>query len=234
MTPPSLPQNKQSVVDEANPMTQFSPPGQYPGQTPYAGLAPWSGTAIAGFVCSLLGCTGIGAVLGIILGIVGILDTRGGRRRGMGLAIAAIPISLIIAGVTVAGFLFVGKMGLEFLEFPARVQLAFQTGGTSHKTVAENLKNLASDDFKQAVSDEKLADWLRIISEKHGTLTEIEALQPGGKPPQQKGQTEIALDAKGKFVNGTVPVIITLSLQNPLKPKLNDIEIDGSSPRSHK
>ena len=72
--------------------------------------SPWSVAAIAGLVLSLLGCSLIGAVLGLILGIVGITRTRGGRRRGMGLAIAAIPISL---GTGLIGvFLGIGMVGL--------------------------------------------------------------------------------------------------------------------------
>ena len=77
-------------------MTQFGPP-----PVPPPGMAmpdarsdppPWSAAAIGAFVLSLLGFIGITAVLGLIFSIVGIVATRRGRRRGMGLAIAAIPI----------------------------------------------------------------------------------------------------------------------------------------------
>ena len=85
-------------------MTQFQPPTPGPAMAPGGpvGVPPafnepvrWSAAAVAGFVLSLVGCLIVTAPLGLILGIVGIVTTRGGRRRGMGLAIAAIPISLL-------------------------------------------------------------------------------------------------------------------------------------------
>ena len=41
-----------------------------------AGPPPYSGSAIAGFVCSIIGCLGITAIAGFILGIMGILSTK--------------------------------------------------------------------------------------------------------------------------------------------------------------
>jgi len=55
----------------------------------------WSALAITAFVLSFIGFLGFTAILAIIFGAVGIWVTRAGCRRGMGLAIAAIPIALV-------------------------------------------------------------------------------------------------------------------------------------------
>ena len=82
-------------LDAAEPRHRDLPytPGQRPPGPPFSRLA------LSGFVCSLLGWTGMGAILGVIFGIAGILATAGGRLRGRGLAIAALPISLVTGAV---------------------------------------------------------------------------------------------------------------------------------------
>jgi Septum formation len=79
----------------------YPTPGPPPGyQTP--GLPPgtqpgWDGFAIAAFVFSVIGWV----LLGIVLGVVGLVRTSGGQRRGRGLAIAALVISALWAAVIV-------------------------------------------------------------------------------------------------------------------------------------
>lgn len=53
------------------------------------------GFAIAGFVLALIG----GILFGLVFGIVGIVRTQGGQRRGRGLAVAAIIISMLWAAL---------------------------------------------------------------------------------------------------------------------------------------
>jgi len=65
--------------------------GQWAGWAPAA--VPQYGTnglAIAGFVLGLLGFTGITAILGIVLGSIGLSRIRGTGQGGKGLAIAGI------------------------------------------------------------------------------------------------------------------------------------------------
>ena len=98
-------------------MSQFSPPaGPPPGEMPEgdAVVMPrpksWSALAISGFVLSLVGCLGITAALGLVFGIAGILATRGRRKRGFGLAVAAIPISMLTGALSVVGLYYFTAM----------------------------------------------------------------------------------------------------------------------------
>jgi len=95
------------------------PPGQYPPQGPTdpftregpgpGGPAPGpraprgtSGLAVASFVLGLLGITVIGAVAGIVLGILALRQIRRTGQRGQGLAIAGLALSALwLAGLGV-------------------------------------------------------------------------------------------------------------------------------------
>ncbi|GAA3551914.1 DUF4190 domain-containing protein [Nocardioides daeguensis] len=78
----------------------YGAPGAFPG-----GSDPMppktDGISIAALVTSLLCCL---APLGVILGFVGLSRTKGGQRKGRGLAIAGIVIGLLMSiGTAVAG-----------------------------------------------------------------------------------------------------------------------------------
>ena len=83
-------------------MTNTSPyvssptqPGQAAYGYPQAGYSappqPYSGTAIAGFVVSLVGV----GVVGLILSVLGLKDTKNGQKRGRGLAVAGVVIGAL-------------------------------------------------------------------------------------------------------------------------------------------
>lgn len=206
-------------------MTQFGPP---PLPTSYAqsppqryAPAPWSASAIAGFVMSLLGVT---AILGLIFGIVGIFASRGGRRRGMGLAIAAIPISCVTGAVTLLiGFGVV--MALRMANVPQKVQSVFVSGDVTAQ--AARLRTFANDDWNQKVSDERLIAWLTAVRAKHGTMTGYTLDMTGAMNNAGDGAPRLAF--KGKFVNGDATVQFTFDIMDPLNPTLKDVEVDGSS-----
>ncbi len=83
----------------------YTPPGPgygsapgYPGQQ-YGGFGPpaapkTNGLAIGGFVCSLLGCCGLLAIVGIILSAVALnqINKSGGTQGGKNYAIAGLAI----------------------------------------------------------------------------------------------------------------------------------------------
>ena len=210
-------------------MTQFQPP---PPSTPFVPQESgaldrsqrWSAAAIAGFVLSLLGCTGIGAVLGLILGIVGIVVTHGGRRRGLGLAIAAIPISLltgvlsVLIGLSVAMFMAIAAV-VE--DLPALLEL--DASGIA------SLRELTTDDFNTEVTDEDFRIWLAQLSEKHGKLISI-SLETG-PPTTTKRDGHPVISLPGKFVNGGANISIVLSPEGLRRLRIDDIEVDGLSPR---
>lgn len=209
-------------------MSQFQPPPGPPGAEPppfgsYEQADPhipprWSGSAIAGFVLSFLGCTGIAAVLACVFGVVGIVATRGGRRRGKGLAIAAIPISLVTVSLSfliVISVLWMGKAVVMCRHLPDTWD-------------ADSVRQIASDDFRQTVTEEELQTWLNTITAKHGTLVEVLDIQPVRTARLQDG---LPFDLAAKFVNGRANLRIVFSKVGLRHAKIKDIAVDGSSPR---
>jgi hypothetical protein len=94
-------------------------PGPYPPPYPYPYPSPagypmrraTSGWAIATFVFGLLACV----PLSVILGIVALVKTKGGRQSGRGLAVAGLVFSALWVGVIAAayvtnGFLITGTV----------------------------------------------------------------------------------------------------------------------------
>ncbi len=193
-----------------------------------SGPPPWSSSAIAAFVLSLLGFLGVTAVLGLIFAVVGLVATRGGRRRGMGLAIAAIPISIVTAAI--AGLFVIGAVMLvRGKDFVQKLEPVLTSTSGAVPQSAATLMELGSADFQQAVPVAKLEDWLRNVGQTHGNMT---GFQPDPTTPFAKNQAgELVLSFQGKFVNGPATIRLTFSNQDMWSPRISDIEIGGSSPR---
>ena len=79
------------------PAAPLSAPAYVPYPVPQPPVKGTSGLAITGLVFAFLV-----APVGFILSIVGFVKTRGGRRKGAGIAIAGIIVSFLIMGATVA------------------------------------------------------------------------------------------------------------------------------------
>ncbi len=194
------------------------------------GPPPWSAAAIAGFVCSLLGCLGITAVAGLVLGVVGLKKTSGGRRRGRGFAVAAIPLSLISG---IAAFLLglAIVVGGQLNDMPDRIEAVLKLASGKPTEAADLFRQMGSSDFNEAVSSEALGQWLKKIIAEHGTPVKvlIEPNQLGiGEGPDDK----LTQSMTGKFVNDKVDLVITFSKHSGFgRLKIDDILIGGSSPR---
>jgi hypothetical protein len=214
-------------------MTVYETPSFRPPPGPYV---PWSGAAVAGFVLSWLGCTIVGGVLGLILAIVALFDTGGGRRRGRGLAIAAIPISLLTGGLSVCLALILFNVFQVLHTYPDKLMpvLGPQAGDVS--VAAASLRALADDSFNRRVAGGKLEAWLGRVLEKHGTLVghKVEISNPRWverKPSySSEDSNEWLVTTTGKFVNGETNIKLTIDISDLFKPQLMDIEIDGDSP----
>lgn len=215
-------------------MTQFSPPpppppGSYPSSahTGYPGdEPPFSAAAIAGFVLSFLGCAGVPAVLGLILGIVGISATRNRQRRGRGLAIAAIPLSII----TGASSLFV-VAALYFVLTASAVAQAlpgmFSADETELARAIPAFRQSMTREFSEAVSEEQLRAWLVRVNEANGRLVGLS--RPSFPQTSNESNSQSVL-LTGKFVNGQRPVEIELKVAG-LSFRIHDIRVGDSSPR---
>jgi hypothetical protein len=76
-------------------------PGGYPSGDGYPPAAPqqqrFSGLAIAGFILSFFG-----GVVGFVLSLIAIFKTGKGKKRGRGLAVSGVIISVVVAGLGIA------------------------------------------------------------------------------------------------------------------------------------
>ncbi len=209
------------------------PPTFDPGDpNAFGGMEPqgpprMSAAAVTGFVLSFLGCTGVAAVLGLIFGIVGIVKTKDGRRRGRGLAIAAIPISVVM-GVLSILILYVALIGAGYRDASKGASLAFET--PDYSEAAKHLRGAFTSEFNDRVTDEALIAWLEDIRETHGAFVEFTVDQ--ANPPIQVPDDPLAMVFSAKFVNSKVGVKLMLRMQSLLEFKLGGIEVDGVAPRS--
>lgn len=225
-------------------MTSFPPPpppgppyppvGTHgPGGFVQRGPAPMSGVSVAAFVFSWLVCLPVvNAVVGIILAIVGLVQTRDGARRGRGLAIAAIPISIVtgIGGaIVLAAFYFAGGLLVQIGTFTMELD---QAAGDP-AAVARVIYDRCSADFTAAVSRERFEAWWVERVGPRGTFQTVEA---SGKDPMKRGDAMV-FELIGKFQSGNVP--IEISIQAPesgakilrgFKLVIEDIKFDGVSP----
>lgn len=228
-------------------MTQFQPPPTVPDGSPSAGPPPggqeympsgtqaspsggppppWSAAAIAGFVLSLLGCAGITALAGLILGVVGILKTRGGQRRGRGLAVAAIPISLVTGGLSVLLGMSViviarGKVVVD------QLPTVLTADSTATAEAVSALRAITSQDFNADVTAEALQDWLKEVGARHGRLVEVPTLSP--VQPTAPASGAKAMNFDGKFVSGPASITLTFKREG-WNVKIDDLAVDGVSP----
>lgn len=91
--------------DVGLPPPVYPPPGAtgYPGYDPYQPTKPpgTNGKAIAALVTSLVGlvCCGLPSIAGLVLGIIGMRETKRTGQDGYGLALAG----SVIGGLAVAG-----------------------------------------------------------------------------------------------------------------------------------
>ncbi len=213
-------------------MTTFGPPAVPPplGPTldgPRLGAAPWSAAAIGAFVLALLGWIGITAVLGLLFACIALYTTRGGRRRGLGLAIAAIPISLLTGAFAVVVLLAIIVFG-RIAMVTNRLEPVFNSSGEPAMQVSA-LRELTSSEFNEAVGDESLRAWFAQVNNKHGSLTQL-AFEPG-EGFVVKPDGAVRLSIPGKFVKGDASIHVTFDQDGVWDARIGDIEVDGVSPR---
>jgi len=216
-----------SQLPPADPFGQ-APPPQYAPQTP-VGPAPYSALAIAGFVCALLGfCLGVPAILGLILGIAGIAVTGGGVRRGRGLAIAAIPISLVATVLWVV--VGMGFMAMSHLvQSMEQVTNIYDVNGHVSTSAAQAIRESFTDEFKQQVSEKQFIAWLERVRAVDGAFVQI--TDPGQPTPDPKNPNRMILHSKAKFATGNKAIDTTIQIDSLTSWGIADISVDGLSPR---
>jgi hypothetical protein len=94
---------------------------------------------------------------------------------------------------------------------------------------ASALHDLGSKSFQDAVDADRLEAWLREIGKQHGKLTAVKPDQTN--PIAESPSGEAVLNIDGKFVNGPATIRLTFTKGNIWTPRIEDIEVSGSSPR---
>jgi prepilin-type processing-associated H-X9-DG protein len=79
----------------------------YPPAGPYdqLGPPPTSGWAVASLICGILFCIPLSALAAIVFGIIGIVETKSGRKKGFGMALAGLILGLLVGPVVLIAIL---------------------------------------------------------------------------------------------------------------------------------
>lgn len=182
---------------------------------------PWSFVAITGFVLSFLLPL---APLGVLLGIVGIFRTRG-RRRGMGLSIASIPIGLVVSGFTTLTIFAVWMLTTLGNDASSATRGCLSISRNAVSEAAAEYYERFSPRFQVVVSSDEFEAWLTEVLTQHGAL---QTLRPTKTNIITKTPDGYAFSFTGEFVNGAARVLVTMGM-NDMAPEIDDIEVDGLS-----
>ncbi len=173
------------------------------------GPAPMSGMAVAGFVSSIIFCCPVlSPLLGLIFSLVGLSQTKGGVRRGRGLAIAGLIIAIVV--IPLQGFAIPMVAGLAGSWFRIGVASnAFHSGDIDGGISA--WYGLASDDLKSAMTEDEFAAWVNAEFKKHGGLQSLQMLanQQGSPSPDGK---RVKLLWRAQFPSETVDIYTDMSV----------------------
>ncbi|MCG3137139.1 MAG: hypothetical protein HJJLKODD_00982 [Phycisphaerae bacterium] len=178
--------------------------------------APNSGLAITALVlalCSLVVCcpaiAPLCALLAIIFAVTAFGATRGGRRRGRGLAIAGLIIGLLTLPLGIFATYWLYNVAIETQVHLAPVVKA--TMDQDWPTVSKELYQLGSPRFQSQVSEEQLLKFLRRHFVDSATmqrfeLNEAQPVSPTGRANERKININVKL-SNGETV--TVGVVFS-------------------------
>lgn len=193
-------------------------------------LIPWvgmMGLRIAGLQkMPLATYAGTAAALAAsVLGVVGIIRTRRRQRRGRGLAITAVILGLIGAGLQLLVGTAVYQQILCMRQSKAAISL-LRTPTSELEKAAERWHDMAaSARFQVAVTPEELADWLAGVVAEHGQLQSEQQM----RSRQIVEGTSYVFTYNGQFVNGAARVVILVGMDKG-RPRVDDIRVSDSSP----
>ena len=173
------------------------------------GPAPMSAMAVTGFVSSLIFCCPVlSPLLGLIFSLVGLSQTKGGARRGRGLAKAGLIISIVVIPLQGLGIPMVAGRAQGLVRI-AVATTAFQSGDIDTGIAA--WYDLASDDLKSAMTGDEFAAWVNAEFEKHGGLQSLQLItnQQGSLSPDGE---RTRLPWRAQFPSETMDVYTDLSV----------------------
>ncbi|MDG2424285.1 MAG: hypothetical protein P8M22_09930 [Phycisphaerales bacterium] len=126
---------------------------------------PWSPWSLVGLACSV-GLCPVVTMLGVVFGILALRDTRGGRKRGRRVAIAAIIIGLIVTPTTTFALAWWNAMVREpMLQGPLDAIQAGQAG---------DIQAFLGGFTEKAGTGPQAVQFLQEMGDRFGTLVSIE------------------------------------------------------------
>ena len=168
-------------------MSQMNPPAPPPpgsgaqdafdAEMMPSGPAPMSGMAVAGFVSAVIVCCPIlSPLLGLIFSLVGLAQTRGGVRRGRGLAIAGLVVAVVFVPIHLWGVVWFGNV----MASSARLRETMFALRDSSELQTSAIYDLGSPGFQARVTETALQAW---IDSKIGSLGDVESLEINPNQP---------------------------------------------------
>ncbi|MCC7292731.1 MAG: hypothetical protein IT449_11790 [Phycisphaerales bacterium] len=215
------------------------PPAFQPPAYQAMGSQPLSGAAVAALVSALVfPCVGLHVVVSLICSAVGIAATSGGKARGRGLAIVAIPIALVLGALEAGGFYWFGKMTVAVLDQSMAAGRLLESPSEDLDARADAFYDARmTDDFKATVSKDQFKSWAKQVVEKHGRATMVD---PSGlqnsAPAMGSSQPRFTMNLRAKFVNGeeTIATDLFVAGKSVLKVTflIDDVAVGDLSARS--
>lgn len=203
------------------------------------GPRPLSGAAVAALVSALVfPCVGVHVVVSLVCSLVGIAATSGGKARGRGLAIVAIPIALVLGALEAGGLYWFGRMTLAVMDQSLAAGRLLESPSEDLDARAEAFYDARmTDDFKATVTKDQFKDWAKQVVEKHGRATTVD---PSGlqnsAPAMGSTKPRFTMNLRAKFVNGeeTIATDLFVAGNNPLKVTflIDDVAVGDLSARS--
>ncbi len=194
-----------SQFDDPQPPTpqQAAPPHAFDAEMIPTGPAPMSAMAVTGFVSSLIVCCPVlSPLLGLIFSLVGLSQTKGGVRRGRGLAIAGLIIAIVV--IPLQGLVLPKITGLARSWIRIGVaSSAFQSGDTD--TGISAWYGMASDDLKSAMTEDEFAAWVNAEFKKHGGLQNLQLITNQQASPSADGK-HVELQWRAQFPSETLDI----------------------------
>lgn len=163
---------------------------------------PFSVAAITSLVFSLLFCIPGMAVLGLLLGVIGIFTTGGGARRGRGLAIAGMLLSFMVGAIWVIGIMSITPWISGTLKFAL-------TGPRDTMTaIFDGEMAVAQKHFltRSRPTEQELTQFADSARARWGDYKKMSI-----KDPQNAGEPEIPIPIDVTFESGVVPGVVVFS-----------------------
>ncbi len=201
------------------------------------GPAPMSGMAVAGFVSSVIVCCpALSPLLGLIFSLVGLSQTKGGVRRGRGLAIAGLIIAIIMVPIHGWGVPSLCRLAMSAMRLPV-IAAAFQSGDL--EAASQILYAMASPDLKAAKTEDELTAWISAEFSKRGGLqnfmpdvTRQAERSPDGELIRYRWQAEFPNETVAVFADFHVDMWGHMYLENVVIGDSELIETKDPQPDS--